>query len=88
MHLVEIDLLRAGQHTTAVPFDRLMAAAEAFNYHVSIHHFDNFEDYFVYPFRLPDPLPMIAIPLLPGDPVPSPWMGRVREGWPWIRSAK
>ena len=68
VHLVEIDLLRAGQHTTAVPFDRLTAAAEGFNYHVSIHHFDNLEDYFVYPFRLPDPLPMIAIPLLPGDP--------------------
>jgi hypothetical protein len=71
VHLVEIDLLRGGHHTTAVPFDRLTAAAEAFNYHVSIHHFDNLEDYFVYPFRLPDPLPTIAVPLLPGEPAVS-----------------
>jgi hypothetical protein len=26
------------------------------------------EDYFVYPVRLPEPLPEIAIPLLPGNP--------------------
>jgi hypothetical protein len=68
VHLVEIDLLRGGHHTTAVPLERLTTAAGAFDYHVSIHHFDNLEDYFVYPFRLPDPLPRIAIPLLPGDP--------------------
>lgn len=68
VHLVEIDLLRGGHHTTAVPLDRLTTAAGAFDYHVSIHHFDNLEDYFVHPFRLPDPLPRIAIPLLPGDP--------------------
>jgi hypothetical protein len=68
VHLVEIDLLRGGHHTTAVPFDRLTAAAGSFDYHVSIHHFDNLEDYFVYPFRLPDALPTIEIPLLPGDP--------------------
>jgi len=37
-------------------------------YHVSIHHFDNVEDYFVYPIRLIEALPEIAIPLLPGDP--------------------
>jgi hypothetical protein len=67
-HLVEIDLLRGGHHTTAVPLDRLTSVAGAFDYHVSIHHFDNLEDYFVYPFRLPDPSPRIAIPLLPGDP--------------------
>jgi hypothetical protein len=68
VHLVEIDLLRGGHHTTAVPLDRLTAAAGSFDYHVSIHHFDNLEDYFVHPFRLPEPLPAIAIPLLPGDP--------------------
>lgn len=68
VHLVEIDLLRGGHHTTAVPFGRLTNVAGAFDYHVSIHHFDNLEDYFVYPFRLSDPLPAIEIPLLPGDP--------------------
>jgi hypothetical protein len=71
VHLVEIDLLRGGRHTTAVPLDRLAAEAGPFDYHVSIHHFDNLEDYFVYPVRLPDPLPTIAIPLLPDEPVVS-----------------
>jgi hypothetical protein len=68
IHLVEIDLLRAGEHTTAVPRDRAVAKAGPFDYHVCIHHFDNIEDYFVYPIRLEERLPEIAIPLLPGDP--------------------
>ncbi len=67
IHLVEIDLLRGGQHTTAVPLRRARAKAGAFDYHVCIHRFDNLEDYFVYPIRLQDRLPEIAIPLLPGD---------------------
>jgi hypothetical protein len=67
-HLVEIDLLRGGPHTTAVPFDFLRGAVGAFDYHVSIHRSDRLEDFLVYPIRLPEPLPEIAIPLLPGDP--------------------
>jgi hypothetical protein len=67
VHLVEIDLLRAGQHTTAVPEIRLRHASVPFDYHVCIHHFDNLEDYFVYPIQLVQPLPEIAVPLLPGD---------------------
>jgi len=67
VHLVEIDLLRGGRHTTAVPLDRLTAATGPFDYHVSIHHFDNLEDYFVYPVQLTEPLPAISIPLLPDD---------------------
>lgn len=67
-YLVEIDLLRGGRHTTAVPLDRLREAAGPFDYHVSIHRSDRFEDFLVYPIRLPDPLPEIAVPLLPGDP--------------------
>ena len=31
------------------------------------HHFDHFEDFLIYPIQLPDPLPTISIPLLPGD---------------------
>lgn len=68
VHLVEMDLLRAGEHTTAVPRHRLAKAAREFEYHVSIHRFDNLEDFFVYPIRLNEPLPQIAIPLLPSDP--------------------
>jgi hypothetical protein len=68
VHLVEIDLLRSGRHTTAVPRERLEARTGPFDYHVSIHHFDNLEDYFVYPIQLPQPLPAASVPLLPGDP--------------------
>jgi hypothetical protein len=67
-HLVEIDLLRGGVHSTAVPLDRLLAQVGRFDYHVSVHRSDRFEDYLVYPVRLEDRLPEIAIPLLPGDP--------------------
>ncbi len=66
-HLVEIDLLRGGTHTTAVPEDRLRRKVPVFTYHVCSHHFDRFEDFLIYPIHLPDPLPTISIPLLPGD---------------------
>jgi hypothetical protein len=67
IHLVEIDLLRGGQHTTAVPLRRARAKTGPFDYHVGVHRFDSLEDFFVYPLRLPDRLPEIGIPLLPGD---------------------
>jgi len=68
VHLVEIDLLRSGQHTTAVPLRRTLRKTGQFDYHVCIHKFDNLEDYFVYPILLRQKLPEISIPLLPGDP--------------------
>jgi hypothetical protein len=67
-HLVEIDLLRGGTHSTAVPLDRLSPLAGPFDYHVSVHRFDRFEDFLVYPIRLDERLPEINVPLLPGDP--------------------
>lgn len=66
-HLVEIDLLRGGTHTTAVPEDRLRQKVPSFAYHVCSHHFDQFEDFLIYPIQLGDPLPTISVPLLPGD---------------------
>jgi hypothetical protein len=66
-HLVEIDLLRGGTHTTAVPENRLKQKVPSFAYHVCAHHFDHFEDFLIYPIQLADPLPTISIPLLPGD---------------------
>jgi hypothetical protein len=68
VHLVEIDLLRAGEHTTTVPLKRLKRKVSRFDYHVCIHRFDNLEEYFVYPVVLSEPLPEIQIPLLPADP--------------------
>lgn len=66
-HLVEIDLLRAGEHVTAVPLTWALPKTGRFDYHVCIHRFDHLEDYFVYPILLRQKLPEIAIPLLPGD---------------------
>ena len=68
VHLVEIDLLRGGEHATAVPLEAARDACGPFDYHVSVHPFDDLETFLVYPIRLEDRLPPIAIPLLPGDP--------------------
>lgn len=65
--LVEIDLLRGGLHTTAVPLDLLLAKAPPFAYHVCVHAFDAPDTFAVYTIRLSDRLPSVAIPLLPGD---------------------
>jgi hypothetical protein len=67
VHLVEIDLLRGGEHTTSVPQDRAIATAGPCDYHVCIRRFDRVEEFLVYPIPLREPLPEIAIPLLPGD---------------------
>ena len=68
VNLVEIDLLRGGLHTTSVPHQRALAAAGPFDYHVCIRAMDNLERRKVYPIRLQQSLPRIALPLLPGDP--------------------
>jgi hypothetical protein len=65
VHLVEIDLLRSGVHSTAVPLAELRRRVEAFDYHVCVHRFDRWEDFLVFPFLLADRLPTITIPLLP-----------------------
>jgi hypothetical protein len=36
--------------------------------HICVHRSDQFTDFFVYPVKLESKLPVIAIPLLPGDP--------------------
>ena len=66
-HLVEIDLLRGGEHTTAVPAERLRRSVPRFTYHVCSHRYDHFEDFLIYPIQLAEPLPTINIPLMPGD---------------------
>jgi hypothetical protein len=68
VHLVEIDFLRSGKHTTAVPLAAAREACGPFDYHVSVRPFDVLETFHVYPIRLEDRLPPIAVPLLPGDP--------------------
>jgi hypothetical protein len=68
VHLVEIDLLRGGTHTSAVPRDLAEARAGRFDYHVSVHRCDQPKDFFLYAIPLVQKLPVIAIPLLPADP--------------------
>ena len=65
--LVEIDLLRGGEHTTAVPLGRARRKTGAFDYHVCVHWFDRLEIFYVYPFTVRDVLPEIIVPLLPQD---------------------
>lgn len=68
IHLVEIDLLRGGEHTTAAPRSMILQKVGPFDYHVSLHEFQNRKKRFlVYAVRLEEPLPEIAVPLLPGD---------------------
>ncbi len=67
VHLVEIDLLRGGEHTTAAPLQTIVDACGSYDYHALVHGFDDLETFFVYPIRLEDRLTPIAIPLLPGD---------------------
>ncbi len=67
-HLVEIDLLRGGTHSTAVPLADLRRRVPAYDYHVCIKPFDAPEDFHIFPLALTRRLPIIPIPLLPGDP--------------------
>jgi hypothetical protein len=65
VNLVEIDLLRGGQHVTIVPLVQLRAGAGEYDYHVCVSRADRRREAHVYPFRLPDRLPEIVVPLLP-----------------------
>lgn len=67
VNLVELDLLRAGDHSTAVPLRRLMRQAKVFDYHACVHRFVRSDEYTVYPMSMFLRLPAIEIPLLPND---------------------
>lgn len=66
--LVEIDLLRGGEHTTAVPRGRLRAAAGPCPYHVCVTGPGLGSRHFVAPVRLADRLPAVPVPLDPDVP--------------------
>jgi Protein of unknown function (DUF4058) len=63
VNLVEIDLLRGGRHTTAIPLGELRQRAAVFDYHVCVTAAGAPGHYFVAPFQLADRLPTIVIPL-------------------------
>jgi hypothetical protein len=66
-HLLEMDLLRFGTHTTAVPFAKAQAEAGSFDYHVCLRKGNRRDEFAVYPIRLDQPLPKIEVPLLSTD---------------------
>lgn len=66
VNLVEIDLLRAGKHVTAVPRREMLKRCKDWDYHVCVHEFDKRRDFFVYPFLFTQRMPKISVPLLPG----------------------
>jgi hypothetical protein len=68
VNLVEIDLLRGGEHTTAVPKAHLILKVWPFDYHVCLHRSRQRGEFHIYDFCLKDQLPKIPIPLLPSDP--------------------
>ncbi len=68
VHLIEIDLLRRGEHTTAIPRELALAEAGPFDYHVCVRDFTRLGTFYVYPIQLEKALPEIIVPLLPGDP--------------------
>ncbi len=63
-HLLEIDLLRAGQHTVAVPPDALRARVK-YDYLSCVRRAGD-ERYEVYPFTVRDRMPVVRVPLSEG----------------------
>ncbi len=68
VNLVEIDLLRAGSHSTSVALRAARRKAGKFDYHACVHRFASRSDYELYPILLSQILPTIAIPLLTKHP--------------------
>lgn len=66
-HLIEIDLLRSGKHTTCIPLDLLREKANPYDYHVCTRPYDETGKFHVYAIEMPDRLPEISVPLLQGD---------------------
>ena len=71
VNLVEIDLVRGGRHTTAIPERQLRALAPGgFDYHACVTLGGGARQHFVAPFALAARLPTIGIPLtLDREPV-------------------
>jgi len=66
-HLIEIDLLREGEHTVAAPADALLERGR-WHYLVSLHRAGQGGRFETWPITLRDRLPRICAPLADGDP--------------------
>ena len=67
IHLIEIDLLRQGEHTVAAPREMLLRRGK-WNYLVCLHRGGQKERYEVWAITMQQRLPRIHIPLFDGDP--------------------
>jgi hypothetical protein len=66
-HLIEIDLLRRGEHTVVVPRERLVSRGN-WDYLVCLHRGRQGNRCEVWPIPLRQRLPRILVPLADGDP--------------------
>jgi hypothetical protein len=66
-HLIEIDLLRRGEHTVLAPRERLLLKGY-WDYLVCLHRGGQGQRCEVWPIMLRQPLPRIRVPLADGDP--------------------
>lgn len=65
-HLIEIDLLRAGEHTIAVRRDVVASGVHAWDYLACLHRAGRRWEYEVWPFTVRDRMPRISVPLTEG----------------------
>jgi len=66
-HLVEIDLLRAGE---PMPFTFLQTNGHLNHYRILVKRGERGRRAFLYPFNLRDPIPVVPLPLQQGDVEP------------------
>jgi hypothetical protein len=66
-HLLEIDLLRYGDHTVAPPHEKL-AELGTWDYLISLHDSREPEQYEIWPITMRQRLPRIRVPLAGNDP--------------------
>lgn len=67
VHLLEIDLLRGGEYTVAVPYEDIETEGE-WDYVVCLHYGGTGEEYEFWPIGLRQRLPRVHVPLIDGLP--------------------
>jgi hypothetical protein len=68
VHLLEIDLLRAGKHTVAASEDALKRRAGRWDYVISLHRAGEGAESDAWTRTVRDPLPTVPVPLTDGHP--------------------
>ena len=65
VHLIEIDLLRGGEHTVHIPLSRLQKRRKTGDYLICLHHAHQCHRVEYWAVPLSQKLPVIAVPLTP-----------------------